>query len=147
MENNQTEVPNGGRIRAGSSSKGMLSGHKARQAGAVIVVAVVVAVILRFLLFGIAGISLVVIRNSPSSLAPTYHRGDLFIVAKPSPKQFNTGEIVVYEEHGRTEPIIHRVVAKTEKRGETYFMVSGDNPNSNDNIDVFPSLEGRQRFP
>ena len=114
-----------------------------------IVLALVLFFFVKMMFGGIFGISLVVIENGPcpnSSMCPVYDQGDMFLIYKSAPENIELGDVIVYEsENGFSTGIliIHRVVDITviEEGGsdQYYYRVSGDNKNSNQEIDHFNS--------
>ncbi len=112
-----------------------------------IVLALVLFFFVKMMFGGIFGISLVVIENGPcpnSSMCPVYDQGDMFLIYKSAPEDIELGDVIVYEsENGFSTGIliIHRVVNITviDEGGsdQYYYRVSGDNKNSNQEIDHF----------
>lgn len=114
-----------------------------------IVLALVLFFFVKMMFGGIFGISLVVIENGPcpnSSMCPVYDQGDMFLIYKSAPENIALGDVIVYEsENGFSSGIliIHRVVNITvlDNGGSNqyYYRVSGDNKDSNQQIDDFNS--------
>ena len=90
----------------------------------------------------------VIIENGPqSSLYPTYDKGDLFFIFKPSPEEIKLGDIIVYRNNHDSTLIIHRVVDIMVADGGYFFRVSGDNAVTNVNTDVYDSPSGETWIP
>jgi len=53
-----------------------------------------------------------------------FNKGDLMILY--SKKNIKVGDIAVFNSDGKFDPIIHRVVAITEKDGKKYYFTKGD---------------------
>ncbi|MHA1345231.1 MAG: hypothetical protein ACTSVO_15050 [Candidatus Heimdallarchaeaceae archaeon] len=114
-----------------------------------IVLALVLFFVVKMMFGGVFGISLVVIENGPcpnSSMCPVYDQGDMFLIYKSAPENIELGDVIVYEsENGFSTGIliIHRVVNITvlDNGGvnQYYYRVSGDNKDSNQDIDNFNS--------
>ncbi len=114
-----------------------------------VVLALVLFFFVKMMFGGIFGISLVVIENGPcpnSSMCPVYDQGDMFLLIKSAPEDIELGDVIVYvSEYKRLtgKLIIHRVVNITVvEKGEGiqyYYRVSGDNKDSNQEIDHFNS--------
>ena len=112
-----------------------------------IVLALVLFFVVKMMFGGVFGISLVVIENGPcpnSSMCPVYDQGDMFLIYKSAPENIELGDVIVYEsENGFSTGIliIHRVVNITilDNGGvnQYYYRVSGDNKDSNQDIDNF----------
>ena len=51
--------------------------------------------------------------------------GDVAIIQKCSSNDVNVGDIIEYQMEGYT--VIHRIIEKTQKNGEFYFITKGDN--------------------
>ena len=60
--------------------------------------------------------------------------GDIAIIQKCNANDVNVGDIIEYQMDGYT--VIHRVVEKTQRNGEFYFVTKGDNNNSPDSEEV-----------
>jgi len=114
-----------------------------------IVLTLVLFFFVKMMFGGIFGISLVVIENGPcpnSSMCPVYDQGDMFLIYKSAPEDIELGDVIVYEsENGFSTGvlIIHRVVNITViddgESDQYYYRVSGDNKDSNQEIDHFNS--------
>lgn len=112
-----------------------------------ITIGLILFFVIKLMFGGIFGISLVVIENGPcpnSSMCPTYDKGDLFIIYKSNPEDIQVGDVIVYVSNRFTSQgmlIIHRVVNITiieDSNGKHYYYrVSGDNPNTNSNLDWY----------
>lgn len=111
-----------------------------------IIAGIIIFLVVKMMFGGILGVSLVVIENGPcpnSSMCPTYDQGDMFLINKASPDKIEIGDVIVYNSdyHFSDFLIIHRVVNITiisDANGDHhYYMVSGDNFNSNDYIDWY----------
>lgn len=55
-----------------------------------------------------------------------FNKGDIMILNGRNPKDINMGDILVFKT-GRPDPIIHRVVKKTDVSGKYVFQTKGDN--------------------
>jgi signal peptidase I len=53
-----------------------------------------------------------------------FNKGDLMILY--SKKNIKVGDVAVFNSDGKFDPIIHRVVAITEKDGKKYYFTKGD---------------------
>jgi signal peptidase I len=114
-----------------------------------VVLALVLFFFVKMMFGGIFGISLVVIENGPcphSSMCPVYDKGDMFLIHKSAPENIELGDVIVYESENAFSTgilIIHRVVNITviDDGGSDkyYYRVSGDNKDSNQDIDQFNS--------
>ena len=79
------------------------------------------------------------------SMEPVLYRGDIVLVEKTdflginefNPDNINVGDIVVYNAEWFPNPIIHRVINKTNINGTTYFTVKGDNNKTNPSPDPY----------
>ena len=56
-----------------------------------------------------------------------FNEGDIMVLLGPKPKNIKIGQIIVYESHQNSPPIIHRVVSKEKKSNTTFFKTKGDN--------------------
>jgi signal peptidase I len=120
-----------------------------KETAIMIIIGLVLFFIIKMMFGGLLGVSLVVIENGPcpnSSMCPTYDKGDMFLIFKSKPEKIQLGDVIVYESdtpYSRGTLIIHRVVNITvisDSEGvHYYFLVSGDNPVSNSNIDYYNS--------
>jgi len=107
--------------------------------------AIIIFLIVKMMFGGIFGLSLVVIENGPrSSMWPTYDQGDMFLINRCSPDKIQMGDVIVYESANSFSSgtlIIHRVINITIFEDSTgshyYYRVSGDNPNTNNNVDFY----------
>jgi signal peptidase I len=70
------------------------------------------------------------LRVSGTSMAPAIRPGDLLTVEGVRLKDISAGQVVVFSREGRL--IAHRVVAKSEKAGESYLLTRGDRRWRND---------------
>ncbi|NPD88460.1 MAG: signal peptidase I [Asgard group archaeon] len=120
-----------------------------KETAIMIVIAIALFFLVKMMFGGVLGVSLVVIENGPcpnSSMCPTYDQGDMFLIFKNKPENIQLGDVIVYESatvYSRGTLIIHRVVnitVITDTEGDHYyFLVSGDNPSSNNYIDYYDS--------
>jgi len=55
-----------------------------------------------------------------------FNKGDLMILVCAKPEDVRVGDVIVYQS-GKPYPIIHRVVRKKLRGGETFFETKGDN--------------------
>lgn len=60
--------------------------------------------------------------------------GDVSMIKKCGPNDVNVGDIIEYQMEGYT--VVHRIVQKTQRNGEFYFITQGDNNNSPDAFEV-----------
>ncbi len=69
--------------------------------------------------------------NGPS-MEPTFHDGDLVILAGVRPEDIKVGDVIVYSASwAGGEDVIHRVVSIEERGGTYLFRVQGDNRETN----------------
>lgn len=54
-----------------------------------------------------------------------FNKGDLMLLRGKPPAELRVGDTIVFI--GNSEPIIHRLVSKTEKNGRYYLSTKGDN--------------------
>ncbi len=85
-------------------------------------------------------------------MEPTIYRGDVLFVKNVPPEEIiagnhttRTGDIIIYETQGLwlipiSEPVVHRVIAKTFSAGVWYFTTQGDN---NPAPDAYPVPEDK----
>ena len=52
-----------------------------------------------------------------------FNKGDIMVLYGTKPEKLEIGEVIVFQTEFRTEPIIHRIVAKTEN---AHFQTKGD---------------------
>lgn len=64
------------------------------------------------------------------SMEDELHIGDVAIIQKCNANDVNVGDIIEYQMDGYT--VVHRVVEKTQRKGEFYFTTKGDNNDSED---------------
>lgn len=72
-----------------------------------------------------------------NSMTPVFYRGDVVIYRKVDKKKLKNIKkytIIVYSKEGQA--IVHRIVEKYTKNGETFFITRGDANNSNDAVPV-----------
>ena len=55
-----------------------------------------------------------------------FNKGDIMVLMGAEAEKISTGEVIVFFS-SRKDPIIHRVVGKSEKGGKIYFHTKGDN--------------------
>ncbi len=55
-----------------------------------------------------------------------FNKGDIMVLMGKDAKKIIAGDVIVFRS-SRKDPIIHRVVKKTEKDGKVYFQTKGDN--------------------
>lgn len=111
------------------------------------VLALFLLAFIKLMIGGIFGYSLVVIQNGPhSSMWPTYDKGDMFLLHHAKPENIHLGDVIVYVSDNYATKgmlIIHRVVnivtIETAQGTKYYYQVSGDNPDTNNVIDVYNS--------
>lgn len=60
--------------------------------------------------------------------------GDVVIIKKCTANDVNVGDIIEYQMEGYT--VIHRVIEKTQRKGEFYFVTKGDNNETADKKEV-----------
>lgn len=60
--------------------------------------------------------------------------GDIAIIQKCNANDVNVGDIIEYQMDGYT--VIHRIIEKTQRNGQFYFVTKGDNNNSPDSKEV-----------
>lgn len=68
------------------------------------------------------------------SMKPTLYVGDLVLIQKCSANNINVDDIIEYQR--KDFSVIHRVVEKYQKDGETFFITKGDNNSSADSDPV-----------
>ncbi|MCG3220650.1 MAG: hypothetical protein H7641_04655, partial [Candidatus Heimdallarchaeota archaeon] len=120
-----------------------------KETAIMIAIGIALFFLIKMMFGGVLGVSLVVIENGPcpnSSMCPTYDKGDMFLIFKSKPENIQLGDVIVYESatvYSRGTLIIHRVVNVTviyDAEGpHYYYLVSGDNPSSNNYIDYYDS--------
>ncbi len=55
-----------------------------------------------------------------------FNKGDIMVLRGVEAEKISTGDVIVFFS-SRKDPIIHRIVEKTEKGGNIYFHTKGDN--------------------
>ena len=60
------------------------------------------------------------------SLKNGFNKGDIMVLVGKDPEKIETGDVIVFI-GGRKDPIIHRVVKKTQNENVFYFQTKGDN--------------------
>ena len=55
-----------------------------------------------------------------------FNKGDIMVLVGRDPDSIEIGDVIVFMSNGR-DPIIHRVVKKTDNDGNVYFQTKGDN--------------------
>ncbi len=74
------------------------------------------------------------------SMEPVLYRGDIVIIdTNPDENNLQVGDIVVYKATWFPQPVIHRIIAKTETPSGTVYTIKGDNNPSPDPAPVKPS--------
>ena len=68
------------------------------------------------------------------SMEKELYVGDVAIIKKCNPNDVQVGDIIEYQMEGFT--VIHRIVQKSQKNGEFYFVTKGDNNKSPDAKEV-----------
>lgn len=67
------------------------------------------------------------------SMEPVLYRGDIVIIdTNPDVNNLQVGDIVVYKATWFPQPVIHRIIAKTETSSGTVYTIQGDNNPSPD---------------
>ncbi|KAF5328237.1 hypothetical protein D9619_013428 [Psilocybe cf. subviscida] len=91
------------------------------------------------------------------SMEPGIRRGDLILLTNPSPAQYSTGDIVVYELPSQDVPIVHRIIQSfnvvdsvtdlhdasilsTSRSQDQLMLTKGDN-NPVDDLMLYDGLE------
>ena len=93
------------------------------------IIPLVVAIILAiWFAVGIFPIKPVAIASG--SMEPELYIGDVVMIQKCNANDVNVGDIIEYQMDGYT--IIHRIIEKTQRKGEYYFITKGDSNNSED---------------
>ncbi|MBS3102671.1 signal peptidase I [Candidatus Woesearchaeota archaeon] len=67
------------------------------------------------------------------SLKNGFNKGDIMVLVGKTPRDVEVGEVIVFMSHRerpRADPIIHRVVAKSENNSRIIFETKGDNNNN-----------------
>lgn len=64
------------------------------------------------------------------SMEDELYIGDIVIIKKCNANDVNVGDIIEYQMDGYT--VVHRIIEKTQRNGEFYFITKGDNNNSAD---------------
>lgn len=65
------------------------------------------------------------IEFSKSSFRNGFNKGDIMLLFGTPPENIEFGHVIVFKGY-RQEPIIHRVIKKTQKNGKYYFQTKGD---------------------
>ncbi|MDR2967445.1 MAG: signal peptidase I [Methanobacteriaceae archaeon] len=81
------------------------------------------------------------------SMEPTLYKGDIVFIEKSNffgineftPNEVEVGDIVVYNAEWFPNPVIHRVINKTDINGTIYFTIKGDHNSDSDPFLVPPS--------
>jgi signal peptidase len=81
------------------------------------------------------------------SMEPVFYRGDIVVVEKVNflginefdPNTVEVGDIVVYNANWFPNPVIHRVINKTNINGTEYFIIKGDHNKVSDPLPALPS--------
>ena len=60
------------------------------------------------------------------SLKNGFNKGDIMILAGRNADHIKIGDVIVFA-NGKKDPIIHRIVKRTDKDGTIYFQTKGDN--------------------
>lgn len=68
------------------------------------------------------------------SMEKEIYVGDIAIIKKCNPNDVNVGDIIEYQMEGYT--VIHRIIEKTQRDGEFFFVTKGDNNKQPDNDEV-----------
>jgi hypothetical protein len=55
-----------------------------------------------------------------------FNKGDIMILGGVNPEKVQPGEVLVFQSSLRVEPIIHRLITKTNESGEFTFQTKGD---------------------
>lgn len=55
-----------------------------------------------------------------------FAKGDIMVLFGVSPEKTEVGDIIVFYS-GKPDPIIHRIIKKTEEGGNIYYITKGDN--------------------
>jgi len=64
---------------------------------------------------------------SSESMEPTLYKGDVVIIDYNT-NYIGVGDIIIYEARWfEYKPVIHRVIAKNESDGNTFYILKGDN--------------------
>ena len=90
--------------------------------GSIIPLAIIIILVLWFAL-GVFPIKPIAIATG--SMEKEISIGDVAIIQKCSSNDVNVGDIIEYQMEGYT--VIHRIIEKTQKNGEFYFITKGDN--------------------
>ena len=93
---------------------------------------VVVIVLLIWFTMGIFPIKPIGVASG--SMEPTINIGDMVIIQKCDANDVEVNDVIEYSR--KEYSVIHRVIEKYEKNGETYFITKGDNNTSADNDPV-----------
>ena len=62
---------------------------------------------------------------SEFSFTSGFNKGDIMILYRPN--NLKIGDVLTFSVHGRSDPIIHRVISVKEQNGKKYYQTKGDN--------------------
>ncbi len=68
------------------------------------------------------------------SMEPEIYIGDLVVIKKCNANDVNVGDIIEYQMEGFT--VVHRIIEKSQRDGEFYFITKGDNNEQQDSKEV-----------
>jgi len=95
----------------------------------VFVIAIIVGVTLGgYGVFTVAmGTSSPLVVVESESMLPTLEVGHLLVLQARGPEQINVGDIIVFNAHYHTKPIVHRIIEIQNVTGELHYITKGDN--------------------
>ena len=94
-----------------------------------LVVAIILAIWFAIGIFPIKPIAI-----ASGSMEDELYVGDIAIIQKCNANDVNVGDIIEYQMEGYT--IVHRIIEKTQRNGEFYFVTKGDSNNAPDKEEV-----------
>lgn len=94
-----------------------------------LVVVIVIVILFALGIFPIKPVSI-----ASASMEKELFIGDVAFIKKCKSNDINVGDIIEYKMDGFT--VIHRVIKKTQRKGEFYFITKGDNNKSPDREEV-----------
>ena len=97
-----------------------------------IIILVVLIILAIWFAVGVFPIKPVAIASG--SMEKVLYVGDVAIIKKCNANDVNEGDIIEYQMQGFT--VVHRIIQKSQKNGEFYFITKGDNNNSPDSDEV-----------
>jgi len=91
----------------------------------VFVIAIIVGVTLGG--YGVFTVASPLVVVESESMLPTLEVGHLLVLQARGPEQINVGDIIVFNAHYHTKPIVHRIIEIQNVTGELHYITKGDN--------------------